>query len=96
MAENAIPDRPLYFELRYRDCPHASIVKVVRFFESEGPRPTLRGIVEGVGCLQAIGLGPKFNSCVRGAGVARDMIDSSHCSITEVTAPRQQVFLAPQ
>jgi hypothetical protein len=26
MAENAIPDRPLYFELRYRDCPHTSTI----------------------------------------------------------------------
>lgn len=24
MAENILPNRPLYFELRYRDCPHTS------------------------------------------------------------------------
>jgi hypothetical protein len=26
MAENAIPNRPLYFELKYRDCPHTSMI----------------------------------------------------------------------
>ena len=24
MAENRIPGRPLYFELKYRDCPHTA------------------------------------------------------------------------
>ncbi len=24
MAENILPDRPLYFTLSYRDCPHTS------------------------------------------------------------------------
>ena len=24
MAENSLPNRPLYFELKFRDCPHTA------------------------------------------------------------------------